>query len=166
MMTSLSWWLLRLYLRTWSKTNSPFFKLPVTVVRKLFLQSPILGFEDNFAFHFNEEGGANLHEICLVLTDYHTLQVSMISACSPSTTIPSTLSSVLKSKVNFVPHFSNVIPFTSPGDLRRSVPRFSFHTGSQFQVGLLETMTHLCSVPFPSRTVAPHSAASPTPGMS
>lgn len=43
------------------------------MVRKLFLQSPVLGFEDNFAFHFYEEGGASLHDICLFPIDYHTL---------------------------------------------------------------------------------------------
>lgn len=40
-----------------------------------FLQVSVLGFEDNFAFHFNKEGGANLHDICPVLTDYHSLNL-------------------------------------------------------------------------------------------
>lgn len=124
------WWLPYhggLHLKTWNKMDSASLKLPVTAVGKLFppsLQSYILGFGHNFAFHFDVEDGADLHDICLLPVDYHTLRISMTSACSPLTTKPSTLSSVLKLSVIFVQRFTNVISFTSPWDLRRSVPMF------------------------------------------
>lgn len=148
------WWLPchgGLYLKTWNKMDSSSLKLPVTAVRKLFPpfpQSYILGFEYNFAFHFNEEDRANLHGICLVPIDYQTLH-SLFCAQIESQLCPAL------HKFHLLFH----------GILGDQCQCFNFRLEASFSHIIGNNWFSSAHCPIPAQTVAPHPTASPTPVM-